>query len=329
MSETLRDSPFAAVRRATREVMETARFVTLERSALDALARRWFADLGSAPGSVSEWDVETHFVGTPSETLTYVLVLDTLNFGSGWFPLLRKRPGRSGYYVLSMGLKEHFHARGPWTAAELQAVDAGELARITGQRAEGELAGLFDLYALALRDLGILVEGEFGGSFEALVAAAGHRAARLVRSLARMPLFRDVATYPGGAEIPFYKRAQIAVSDLAAALGGRGLGRFDDLADLTAFADNALPHVLRCEGVLHYAADLAARIDRGELLAPGSPPEVEIRAAAVQGVEALAQVLRSQHAEVTARELDAWLWQRARGPEYKARPRHRTRTPYY
>jgi len=286
--------------------------------------------MDSARESVAHWDVDTHFVGDPGATLIYVLILDALNFGSGWFPLLRKRAGRSGYYVLSMGLKEHFEARGPWSAAQLRAMESSELTRVLRQSpADRELAELFDLFALALRDLGLLVEGEYGGNFEALVGAADGCAGRLVCSLARMPLFRDVARYPGGLEVPFYKRAQIAVSDLAMAFGGRGPGAFFDLAELTAFADNTVPHVLRCDGVLQYAEDLAERIDRAELLAPGSPPEVEIRAAAVQGVEALVAALRRRGFAVTAREVDAWLWRRGQQPAYKARPRHRTRTPYY
>lgn len=324
------DSPFAAIRSATAEVVARARFVTLERSALDSLAGCWENELGSVRGSATHWDGKTHFVGQPDATLAYVLMLDALNFGSGWFPLLRKRAGRSGYYVLSMGLKEHFEAEGPWSAAQLQALDAGQLARVFDQRPKDRtLAELFDLFVLALRDLGLLVEHEYGGSFEALVAAADGRAARLVRCLAHMPLFRDVAVYPGGLEVPFYKRAQITVSDLATAFDGNGLGDFSDLAELTAFADNTVPHVLRCEGVLRYDEDLAGRIHRAELLAPGSPPEVEIRAAAVQGVEALVAALRLRGFAVTAREVDAWLWHRGQQPAYKALPRHRARTPYY
>ena len=62
----------------------------------------------------------------------------------------------------------------------------------------------------------------------------------------------------------FYKRAQIAASDLA--LGG--VAEFGDLDALTIFADNLVPHVLRCEGVLVYDEGLAAHIDAERLAAP-------------------------------------------------------------
>ena len=267
--------PFAELRRATREVLHRARFVTLDESGLEAVASKWQAPI--AP----QWDRETHFAGSPADTAAYVLVLDSINFGSGWFPLLRKRAGRSGYFVISMGLKERFEQAGPWTAAELKAIEVPELAHWLRQDPTAPpVAELFELYVQSLRDLGSLVEADCAGRFEALVEGAGASAARLVHSLARMPLFRDVATFRGELRVPFYKRAQIAVSDLASAFGGAGLGAFSDLDDLTAFADNTVPHVLRCEGALHYDEALAGRIEAGEAIAPGSPPEVEIRAAA-------------------------------------------------
>ena len=44
----------------------------------------------------------------------------------------------------------------------------------------------------------------------------------------------------------FFKRAQIAAADLALA----GIAPADDLGELTLFADNLVPHVLRVDGVL-------------------------------------------------------------------------------
>jgi len=81
--------------------------------------------------------------------------------------------------------------------------------------------------------------------------------------------------------------------------------------------------VLRCDGVLRYDERLAAHIDGGHLLAAGRQ-EREIRACAVHACELIAQRLGA-----SAHELDNRLWNRGQAPEYKARPRHRTRTVYY
>ena len=123
------------------------------------------------------------------------------------------------------------------------------------------------------------------------MSQAAGSAATLVETLANMPLYRDESRY-AGRMIPFYKRAQITASDLASAFGGKGFGAFRDLDDLTLFADNLVPHVLRCAGVLIYDAALALRIDAAENIEAGSRPEVEIRAVAVHAVERLVARMR-------------------------------------
>jgi hypothetical protein len=143
-----------------------------------------------------------------------------------------------------------------------------------------------------------------------------------------MPLFRDVSRYDE-LDVPFYKRAQILVTDLAMAFAEEGLGGFHDLDQLTIFADNLVPHVLRVDGLLDYDPDLLARIERGELIPAGSPEEVEIRALAIHTVERLVETLRSAGIPATARQLDYILWNRGQEDIYKAAPRHRTRTVYY
>jgi hypothetical protein len=117
----------------------------------------------------------------------------------------------------------------------------------------------------------------------------------------------------------FYKRAQIVPANLALA----GVATFDDLDRLTIFADNLVPHVLRCDGVLIYDERLAAHIDAGRQLRVG-PQEREIRACAVHACELL-----SSRLGIAPRVLDNWLWNRGQSAQYKARPRHRCRCVYY
>lgn len=272
---------------------------------------------------------DTPHVGDTEATLTYAVTLNAINFGSGYFPHLRKLPGMSGYFTVATRLRERFVDGGPLSAAELALVSARDCAAIFGQETDhGPVAELMALFARALEDLGRLLLERYDGRFAALVEAAGHSAERLVVLLTEMAFFRDVTPYRGD-PVPFYKRAQLVPADLARMLGGRGLGRFDDLARLTIFADNLVPHVLRVDGILDYDADLGGRIDAGELIEPASEEEVEIRASALHAVELLAEHVRGSERQVTAMELDSLLWQRGQQPAYKARPRHRTRTVFY
>jgi hypothetical protein len=237
----------------------------------------------------------------PTGGAHHLLQLDAINFGSGWFPTLRKRPGLSGYRTVEQAFGEH----GGWDNDELRRLDASAVAAALGQ---DDRHPLMRLYAEALREL-----GRFLGDRSALdlVEQAGGSAERLATSLARGMRFFD--------DRGFFIRAQIVPSDLALA----GLAEFGDLDSLTIFADNLVPHVLRVDGVLRYDPELAARIDAGELL-PQGRAEREIRACAVHACEQLAR-----HTGIPARLLDVRLWNRGQGPEYKAIPRHRTRSVYY
>jgi putative queuosine salvage protein len=316
-------SLFAEVRGACARVAERARLVRIDEPGL----ARW-ADANRDPTPPASDDPAHLRFDDADRTVAFVVTLDALNFGSGWFPELRKRPGCSGYFTVATCLREQFASAGAWSAAELEKIDAEQCAVLFEQRGNDAVHELMELFARALRDLGGWLAARHGGSFVRAVAAADGSAERLASSLAEMPLYRDVARY-AGFDVPLYKRAQITASDLAAAFGGCGVGAFRDLADLTIFADNLVPHVLRREGVLAYDAGLAARIERGELIAAGSPEEVEIRAVALHAVERVVAALRARGVAANAQQLDHLLWNRGQRPEIKAHPRHRTRCPYY
>lgn len=230
----------------------------------------------------------------------------------------------SGSRTLSSRLHDVIAARGHWSAAELSAMRREDCSAIFDQPPSGELGELMALFATAWRQLGDLVQQSFAGSFAALVEDATHSAERLVRILEGAAFFRDVARLDD-LDVPLYKRAQLCASDLAAALAREGLGRFDDLDALTLFADNLVPHVLRLDGVLVVHPELGELIERGELLSPGSPEEVELRAVAVHAVERLAAAVPG----ATPRALDHLLWHRGQGARYKAVPRPRCRTTAY
>jgi hypothetical protein len=284
------------VREGCRAIAESADFVSID---LDRLA-------SVDPGLPPALDAERHYLeGSPEDVADYMLVLDTINFGSGWFPTLRKRAGMSGYFTVAASLADRWRVAGPWSAAELRALKGADVAAALGQEPDHELMGL---YAEALRDLGVFLDARRALD---LVADAEGSAERFASMLAAgMPFFDDRG---------FWKRAQITPNDLALA----GVAEFSDLDRLTIFADNLVPHVLRVDGVLRYEPALAARIDAGHLLPPGEE-EREIRACAVHACELL-----SQRLGMPARLLDTALWNRGQAMRYKSVPRHRTRTVYY
>ena len=229
----------------------------------------------------------------------------------------------SGYFTVASSLTDHWRQHGPLTPSQLRDMTAPDCAAIFGQSLDDPaIAELMELFAQALRDLGDWLQ-TYDDKPLAPFAFSGGSAERLIGQLAAMPLFRDVAEYHGQS-VPLYKRAQLLTADMALAFDQQGPGAFHDLDDLTIFADNLVPHVLRLDGALRYDDRLAAQIDAGELLPPGSQEEREIRACALHACERIAARL-----DVPPRTLDTWLWDRGQAPRYKAAPRHRTRTVYY
>jgi hypothetical protein len=300
-------------------------------AAIAARASHVTIDLGKVgqiePGPPPELDPDRHYLeGSREDVAAYLLTLDAINFGSGWFPTLRKRPGCSGYYTVSWALADRWREHGPWSNGELRRMDPGSMADVLGQERGHEL---MRLYAEALRQLGDwlgadapLAKVESAARNESALTPSVTRcndpgqsssvtsAEALAEALRAMPFFDDEG---------FWKRAQITANDFQLA----GVLEFHDIDRLTIFADNLVPHVLRVDGVLRYDDALAARIDSGELLPPGEE-EREIRGCAVHACELIAAELT-----IPARDLDVMLWNRGQGERYKSRPRHRTRTVYY
>ena len=280
--------------------------------------------------AVPTLDTTSHFVGEIEDTIAFFTTLAAVNFGSGYFPHLHKRPGMSGYYTIATALTERFRSQGSFTATQLADVSASDCAQLFQQDpSDPAIDELMTLFARAWNDLGEDLIARFGGSFSHCIEEANRKAAHLVGLLAKQPLFRDVSHYHGF-EVPLYKRSQLLASDLSLALKGKGLGQFEDLDDLTIFADNLVPHVLRLEGILEYAPSLIDDIEAEHLIPAGSDEEIEIRACCVHAVELMIGTAAEASVHWTARDVDQVLWHQGQNPRYKKRgKRHRTRTVFY
>jgi hypothetical protein len=301
------------LRAACQTVAADARSVRIDHAAI----RPYAASLAPRAGVVQPPDAQDF--SSPGEIAAYWLTLDAINFGSGWFPTLRKRDGLSGYNTIALHWREHHRTHGALTPARLVRLDPADVAEILGQDPAHEL---MQLYARSLNDLGARLRD--AGGVSAVIDAASGSAATLARRLGGWDCFADVSRYHE-LDVPFLKRAQLAAADLHRA----GAARFTDLDRLTMFADNLVPHVLRLDGVLAFDRGLVARIDSGRLIEHGSPEEVEIRACAVHAVELIVSALRQTGALITAADVDELLWNRGQQPHYKAVRRHRSRCTAY
>ena len=199
------------------------------------------------PGPAPALDPERHYLeGSVADVAAYLLTLDAINFGSGWFPTLRKRPGCSGYFTIAWALADRLRADGPWSQRELRAMGPAAVAHVLGQDPDHELMAL---YARALRQLGALL-----GERSAMRGDRGRR--RLGRAAGRAARGRD-------GDVRRRRLLQARPDHAERPRAGRRRPTFDDLDRLTIFADNLVPHVLRVDGVLRYDAGAGRAHRRG------------------------------------------------------------------
>ncbi|HEU4944204.1 MAG TPA: hypothetical protein VFT10_03495, partial [Solirubrobacterales bacterium] len=93
--ETLPDR----VRTACAWVAGRSRSVRLDETSIEAYAESLPAALAQPDPDPSTQIVE----GDRELRAAFVLCLDAINFGSGWWPTIRKRPGHSGYFTIAAG----------------------------------------------------------------------------------------------------------------------------------------------------------------------------------------------------------------------------------
>ncbi len=317
------------VRGDTAAVTARAHHVHIDDGAVAALARALVAE-DPTVGSGTPWDVRAGPDGDEGleRAVATAVVLDTVNFGSGWNPVLRKPAGRSGATTIAAGVRAWLDA-GTTHASRFGGLTAADLAEICHQpRDEVGPMELMGLLAAALDELAAMLSDVGGGRVLPVLTAGDGTAAGFAEVLASLPSFHDVSEHDGR-PVALYKRAQLAAADVARAGAGHPITSFPDLDRLTAFADNLVPHVLRLEGVLVVDPSLVDQIDRGELLPHGSCGEVEIRAVGVQAVERLCAEMGAMGSPITPFDLDGRLWRRGGAARFKARPRHRTRCTAY
>lgn len=313
------------VRELCREVTGRAQYVSIDEERIPEYASAITQNDLRPPVLNADY----HYLGEDEDTVAYILTLSAINFGSGYFPILKKAVKTSGYFSIARSLKNRFEKRGPLSVDELIRFDADDCAKTFGQDRHNEtVRELMKQFAMSLNELGRHLLEKYDGSVLALVEAGERSAERLVETVAMMSRFDDVAFY-GDLDVPFYKRAQLAVADLSIAFRGEGPGRLEGLDRLSSFADNQVPHVLRVDGLLRYTPALGEHIDAGNLIAPQSVYEVEIRAAAIHLVELLVKELREQGREASAMLVDYYLWNRGLQPAYRSLPAHLTRTIFY
>lgn len=263
-----------------------------------------------------------------NQKLMFIVVFNAISF-SYW-----------GNPYWNVEYKGQLYTRGSWSlvVSIFRAMDEGKdvlnssyLATISKEELSQILRGnveipLLDERVKILNEIGAILVQKFGGHFSSLIKETDNDAIVLLNTiLESFPSFQDFAYYKSK-KIFFQKRAQALVEGIYSIFQGKGYGELKNINALTACADYIIPNLLRKLGILEYSNELSKKIDSEELLAKGSPEEIEIRSCTIWSIELIRQELENQKVEVSALSINDYLWSAGGNA---GTPFHRTRTTSY
>lgn len=334
--------PCENVRRSCRWVVRNNDVVKIQAAKVRSLAESLAVECGE---KATEWDAEGwHYNGgsfrgdesTRKERVAlYILALDAINF-CFWPHPTKRESNDLEYDHLAVALRKLAEKDDEVDSAEnTYFFNPGSLSVLTLHDMKHSLEPLLEgLYLPNIEErcrlwneLGTSLLQFYEGSAMKLIEESEFSAPRLVQLIVQsFPGFRDETVWQGR-WVAFYKRAQIAVGDLNAALRLN----LKDMDKLTTFADYRVPQILRHWGALEYSTELEKKIDLLEELDVDN--EVAVRAATVVCVDELVDEVNSisVRTKMTAVTLDWYLWQvgEKMNGEGKLKPHHRVNTIFY
>ena len=316
---------------STNVLMEKPLYVSINQDAIGSLAKK-YAD---SEMKIPAWEFENFLPGRSKEVIDYFMLANSVNFSFA-HPVTKLKfsteyNGKtySGSSAMFACLKKAHEEGKPVLEGEY-------LKNISQNDMESIFNGVPILPMMItrthiFREVGEVLCEKYDGHFYNVVEESDHRMFNngkgiVERLVTEFPSFDDSAAYDGK-EIRFYKRAQLAPSMLSGRFQNQGLCRFDDLDDVTIFADYVLPKGLRDLGVLEYSESLARKVDNQQSIEPFTREELEIRAATIHSCDMLIkEINKLRKDKINALHLDYKLWHESRKtPSYH----HITETIHY
>lgn len=297
-----------------------------------------------------------------SQEINFIALLQLLNFGSGYRKELHEITGRGAYDTICFGLMNAHISSIKLDTVFMKQADLQTIASLfqlpllednrsivpssNSVSARSTLRHLIEQIRDVLIETGLILEHHGFNDMSDLVShicpvGKPASAANLVKTLADLiPAFSDSATSLQGKHVFILKKAQLLAAELYRRFHMED-SRFDfeDIDDLTIFADNVVPAVLRELGILIYDDSLASRVDHEDLLHKDERIDLQLRAASISACESILQTMRDSLIPRSdlirpqiprAMDLDFYLWNMGKQPNYRSIKRHRTQdTVFY
>jgi hypothetical protein len=275
-------------------------------------------------------------VSTPSMKAMWIFLIDTLNFGfwtaEGEVPFtVSDGVGRyTGYWSLCAALKRACDESVPileatfWASST--ATDWGSIFR--SETSSG--ISLLERRVSVVNEAGRFLRDQFSGSVYEMIRSCENSAQRVVEVVRRnLESYRDESEY-GGRVVYFLKRAQILAADLHFGLAADedGVCKFEDICELTMFADYRVPQGLNYFGLIEYSDWLNCELRSRPHLKSGSEVECEIRGLSIVAIEKLKGFIGPPAISVVV-DYVMWDYTKEHEDEMRHIPIHKTRGIFY
>lgn len=317
---------------STKEVMDNAKHVSLNRGAVEQNSKR----IGEYLKEHHDFPDHGHRLTGNFETDVQLIFFESMMGFCFW-----SLPGQpkwaiempdgekvDGWYGVCAAFQRAHNEGVPVTDAKfISHAGKKEVQNIFHSATSAQIP-LVDERVRILNENAAILQKHFDGKATNFITATGRDAIKLFEMLIKyFPSYRDVAKY-NGREVIFLKIAHLLALDLEYRLTTQSrrpfLKNFDKLC---VFADYKLPQLLRHFGILEYDESLSQMVDSFEVIPAGSPEEIEIRSGAIWGVELLRQLLPSYSAAQVGHVI--WLMSQDQKLQSQIKPYHRTYSTFY
>lgn len=252
------------------------------------------------------------------KTLCFLFAMESVNFGGSFGPDLVKEgslPKDGGvYYSFSKRLTEFFENSGGFIAQSMALITLEQTEEIFSLKNKGKISTkLASMFTESLNDTGMRCVHEHNSSFTDFLNASAGNVNDFVARISTLPRFYDACKYtlPDGEIIvvPIFKRAQHLAGSIHVACQKCGKKQpFYNIANITAFPDNRIGHVMVTEGIITPSEAIKYKLENGIAVESGSAEEIEYRVLARHAIREMSKKTGKMQLE-----LDHKIWEMSHG----------------
>lgn len=279
----------------------------------------------------SDWKQPYIFNDKTYRSLNYLALFSCLSFcywnSPKWgrnYKGIELGGSNSLFYALTEAISNGFDIT---DAKVLHQMSYEEFYTILKGNSEEQISFIEERYSIA-RSFGKVLDKVFKGNFVPALEKVSFNAGIFHKLLIdNFDILHDSHKYRG-IDIKFYKKSQEIVTLIFEQFQGKGLGRFNQMEDLTASSDYKLPQILRNYNVIEYSKELESKITGFEILLDDSEEALEIRMITILACHIIAKFLKRKGICVREFEISNILWTLSQRPSANQIPHPRILSIY-